>query len=358
MVNPFIPEYLVGRETELQQVSQILANDGDLMIAGIPGNGRRSLIRWAAQHVGARVLELDCLRAISSSRFLELLAEGLTEVFSTPAELGLIQHQTTNHPIVLELSPSRQPRLVWHASGQEEWLVLDALLTLLQVIAEVLECRVVLMLRNFPHIRSWDRSGQWEDYLRQEVKRQSRVSYVLIATVPEIWADDSQLQVITLPPLYRSDLQTWILEVMASQGLQFEADSQALELFLNYIQGHLGEAVSLAHRIWLDSRTTGLIQADHVHRNALALVEDLSLTFESMLLLLPPIQARVLECLALDPTDSPHARDYIQKHQLSRGGGLQGALSGLEQKGLIYGPKYGYCVSMPLLAFWLKHRIA
>jgi hypothetical protein len=87
-------------------------------------------------------------------------------------------------------------------------------------------------------------------------------------------------------------------------------------------------------------------------------VEDLSLTFESLLLLLPPIQARVLESLALDPTDSPHSRDYIEKHQLSRGGGLQGALAGLEQKGLVYGSKYGYRIAMPLLGFWLKHRLS
>ncbi|MEB3310972.1 MAG: hypothetical protein VKJ02_12125 [Snowella sp.] len=73
---------------------------------------------------------------------------------------------------------------------------------------------------------------------------------------------------------------------------------------------------------------------------------------------MPPIQARVLESLASDPTDSPHAKDYIRKHQLSKGGGLQGALLGLEQKGLIYGPKLGYRVAWPLLAFWLKQRLS
>ena len=87
-------------------------------------------------------------------------------------------------------------------------------------------------------------------------------------------------------------------------------------------------------------------------------MEDLSLTFESLILLLPPSQVRVLESLALDPTDSPHSRDYIQKHQLSRGGGLQGALASLEQKGLVYGPDYGYRMTMPLLAFWLKYHLA
>jgi hypothetical protein len=66
---------------------------------------------------------------------------------------------------------------------------------------------------------------------------------------------------------------------------------------------------------------------------------------------------RVLESLALDPTDSPHAREYIQKHHLSRGGGLQGALASLEQKGLVYGASHHYKIALPLLAFWLKYRL-
>jgi hypothetical protein len=356
--NPFVPQYLVGRQAELQQVSQILAQDGDLMVAGIPGNGRRTLVRWAAQQIGARVLEIDCLRAINSSRFLELIAEGLLDVFSTPDELRLVQRWSIKQPLILEQSLTRRARLVWHFPQKEEWEVLQALLALLQVMAEASSCRVVLVFQNFSHIHSWDRAGKWENYLRQEVNQESLVSYVLIATVPEPWAYDSNLQIITLPPLQREALQCWIVEAMRAEGLHFEANSQALNLFLNYVQGHLGDAITLARRVWLDCRPSDLIQAHHVHRSALALAEDLSLTFESLLLLLPAIQGRVLESLALDPTDSPQARSYIQKHQLSRGGGLQGALASLEQKGMIYGAKYGYRVAMPLLAFWLKHRIA
>ncbi|WP_421658102.1 hypothetical protein [Leptothermofonsia sp. ETS-13] len=67
---------------------------------------------------------------------------------------------------------------------------------------------------------------------------------------------------------------------------------------------------------------------------------------------------RVLESLALDPTDSPHSREYIQKHRLSRGGGLQGALASLQQKGLVYGPEYHYRITLPLLALWLRHQLA
>lgn len=366
IANPFVPQYLVGREQELQQVSQILSVDGDLLIAGVPGSGRRSLIRWAAKKLGARVLEIDCLRATDGARFLRLLAESLMNVFAAPAEVMLIEREITEHPLNLEELPDGRYHLVWHLNSGGEWSLFQTLLHLPQVMAQKLDCRVVIVLRNFPHIRSWDKEGKWEAYLRQEIALHTHVSYALIATVAEPWMQDTSLQVVSLAPLPDAELRIWIETVMMSEQLQFDQDSQAITLFLSYVQGHLGDAIALARRIWLDcrischqtsSQQTGLIQAHHVYRSTLALMEDLSITFESLILLLPPTQVKVLESLALDPTDSPHSREYIQKHQLSRGGSLQGALASLEHKGLVYGHKYGYRIALPLLIFWLKHRI-
>lgn len=355
VANPFNPVNLVGRQAELQQISQVLTDDGDLLIVGVPGSGRRTLIRHAAQQVGARIIEIDCLRATHSSRFLNLLAEGILGAFEAPAEVALIQKWSEHHPIVLEQVADGRSRLVWHASGKEEWALFQSLLTLPQRLAEWLGCRVVIVFQNFPHIRSWDRSEQWENYLRQEIQQQSQVSYALIATVAESWVQQSDMQVVLLGPLQQEDVAAWLVEAMAAQNIKLEP--QALDLFLNYVQGDLGTAITLARRLWLDHKIA-ILQSHQIYHSTLALVQDLSLTFESLLMLLPSSQVRVLESLALDPTDSPHSREYIQKHHLSRGGGLQGALASLQQKGLVYGAEYGYQITMPLLAFWLKYRLA
>jgi len=396
MLNSLLnPQRLVGRETELSKIHQILTKDDDFLLVGAPGIGRRTLIRAAAQKIGARVLEIDCLRTTDTNRFLRLLADSLLEVFSSTEELALIQQWSNQHPFVLEQN-SHRPRLVWHGVSGKEWQLFQILLALPQLLAEWLDCRVVIVFLNFPHIRSWDRKGKWEDYLRQEIQQQSRVSYALVATVAEPWAQQSDLHIISLPPLDDQVMRDWIVPAMRAEGLQFNPDTQALDLFLSIVQGHTGDAISLARRIWLDrhvflnaqtdwktSSKLGTIEADtgamgrdvivkdltvsavedvieshHVHRSTLALVEDLSTTFESLILLLPPSQVRVLESLALDPTDKPQAREYIQKHQLTRGGGLQGALASLEQKGLLYGPQYGYRVALPFLAFWLRQRLS
>ncbi|OLP20216.1 hypothetical protein BST81_01400 [Leptolyngbya sp. 'hensonii'] len=364
--NPFEPHSLIGRQGELQQLSQILAEDGDVLIAGVPGIGRRTLIRAAAYQVGARVLEIDCLRATDPIRFLTLLAESLMTVFSQEQELTIIQQWIAHQPLGLEQRPGEALQLTWNLFAGGEWTLFQILLSLPQHLAEVLDCRVVMVFQNFPHIRSWDRHGKWEAYLRQEIQCQSRVSYALIATIAESWVQDSTLQVLSLAPLADQDLWDWVESTLALKGLTFDPEGQALQLFLSFVQGHFGDALALLRRICLNRRMgdslqsmgAGLIQAHQVYQSALELVEDLSVTFESLILLLPPSQVRVLESLALDPTDSPHSREYIRRHQLSRGGGLQGALTSLEQKGLVYGPKHGYRIALPMLAFWLKYRLA
>ncbi|MEB3292869.1 MAG: ATP-binding protein [Synechococcales bacterium] len=367
--NPFLPHQLIGRQTVLDQVSQIFAQDEDLLVTGVPGMGRRTLIRAAARQCGARVIEIDCLRATHYQRFLELLAEGIIQTFSSAAELSFIQTWSQAYPLILETSQTGPAKLVWEFAKEQEWQLFQALISLPQTLAEWLDCRVVLMVQNFPHLRSWDRQGKWEHYLQQEIQQQTRVSYVIIATVVEQWKASIPLQEIFLPPLPGAELATWLVEAMAIAGLTLEPS--AISLFLSYVQGHFGTAIALARRLWLDdlagrdSKTTppslqplSLVRSHQVYRSASTLVEDLSLTFESLILLLPNTQVRVLESLALDPTESPHAKDYIKKHHLSRGGTLQGALASLEQKGLIYGAEQNYRLALPLLGFWLKHRLS
>ncbi|MBE9136355.1 ATP-binding protein [Nodosilinea sp. LEGE 07088] len=363
MATMFVSQSLVCREAELQQICTLLRQDRDFVVTGISGSGRRTLIRRAARQVGSRCLEIDFLRCRNAGQFLRFLADGLIHTFSEPDELAQIQQWSLDQPLTLDKTLSSQGRLVWPIPSGKDWALFEGLLALPQQLAEGLDCQVVIIFHNFPHIRSWDRQGKWETHLRQEIERQSRVSYALVATVAEPWMLASQLPVISLAPLSDEELHPWIISSMATAGLKFDPDSRALELYLRYVQGHMKDAITLAQRIWLDYHAVnpqpanGLIQAHQVHSSILSLIQDISVTFEALLLLLPPTQARVLESLALDPTDSPQASAYIKKHQLSRGGGLQGALNSLEQKGLIYGPQFSYRIALPFLNFWLNQRL-
>ncbi|MBE9028202.1 ATP-binding protein [filamentous cyanobacterium LEGE 11480] len=350
---PFPTNHIIGRQSELKQACQILSADGDMLLAGVPGIGRKTLIRTAAAACHTKVIEIDCLKATSYQRFLNLMAMAFTRGFDSPRERRCIA-QWSQAP--LQFDPHRCPQLTWGSAPN--WEIFQLLLALPQLIAETLNYRVVLVLQNFPHLRSWDKQQQWATQLKHQIHIQPRVSYTLIATVAESSGAHPEMSVLSLKPLAHGIMTKWFTQSFETTGIIVAAD--AATQFAHYVQGNFGEAIALAQRIRLEHQTQPAqttIQRPAIHTSAIKLVEDLAVTFESLILLLPPTQIRVLESLALDPTDRPHAQEYRSKHDLSRGGTLQGALSSLIQKGLIYDAEENYRVALPLLALWLKHRL-
>ncbi len=167
--------------------------------------------------------------------------------------------------------------------------------------AEWLNCRVVIAFLNFPHIRSWDRSNKWQSYLLKEIQEQTRVSYTLIATVAESWMQHSNLQAVLLGPMKQDDLQPWIVDRLAVDGLQFDSESGALKLFLDYIHGHVGDAIALARRIWLDHLAT-------FHVGSGKKAEREKETRE---------QGKTSKLKALLPLSTPHSPLPISRHLLA-----------------------------------------
>ena len=364
------PLELIGRPAEFQRIVQVLADDGDLLIAGVPGCGRRTLVRRAAQEVGAMVLEVDCIRATDGERFVQLLCEAISLLFQSAAAVALVQKWIASacEFFVFNIEDGTRLRLLRKKSSpqasvsQEQlWQAFEILLQLLQLLAESLGKRLVLILQSFPHIRSWDRNGVWEATLRRKIKHSSEVSYVLIATIAETsnHLDETTypLETVHLAPLADDVLAVWAREVLHREGLTFDSRSPALEIFLDAVQGHFGDAMAVIRRLTTLRQHDGLISHQQLQQAIQGLLKDLSIVFESLLMLLPASQVQLLECLALDPTEKPQSREYIHKHGLSRGGSLQGALTGLQHKGLIYGSQQGYRLALPLLALWIRQRL-
>lgn len=351
---------LIGRSAEFQRIVEVLAQDGDVLIAGVPGSGRRTLVRSAAKEVGAIILEIDCIRAGDGERFLQLLAEAVSQNFQPAQVKNWVNTKAREYFVFNPDETTGKLKLIRSLNLKQLWQAFELLLKLPQQLAEADSKRVVLILHTFPHIRSWDKNGEWEATLRREIKAQTFVSYVLVATIAEVTnaeENDYPLETLKLAPLVRDVIAVWAREILHTQGLTFDSRSKALQLFLDAVQGHIGDAMALIRRIQSVRRPDGLVTEKAVHDAIQGLLKDLSITFESLLMLLPPNQVHLLEALACDPTEKPQSREYIQKHGLSRGGSLQGALMGLQHKGLIYGAEQGYKLALPLLALWLKQRL-
>ncbi|MDJ0719542.1 MAG: ATP-binding protein [Prochloraceae cyanobacterium] len=351
---------IFGRQAQFQQITQALARDADLLIAGVPGSGRRTLVRRAVKEVGAKILDIDCVRATNSQRFLQLLCEGMNKTFKSAASHEVVEQWLSEEGAELfeRIEKAKfKPKFV--ALQEQQWLAYKLLLQLPQLVAKTIGRQMVIILHGFPHIRNWDRQGTWEAFLRKEIKHQTEVSYVLVATIGEISSqEDLYLEIVQLTPLADEVVAAWAQEVLRKEGLTFNPRSNSLKLFLDAVQGHIGDASSLLKRLTTLRVEKGLINSEDVEQTIQEILSNLSTTFESLLTLLPANQAHLLECLAIDPTEKPQSKEYINRHYLSRGGSLQGAIAGLQNKGLIYGAELGYKIALPLFALWLRQRLS
>ena len=391
---------LRGRSEQLKAISEAIDSDTDLVVAGPPGSGRHFIVGLAVEKAQqkSKSVEVDCLGATSRADFTELLCSAINHSFEE--ELGALPLKDSLQDWLLSQS---QTNLYIKESGQlcirfkqdscqnyidSEW---RNLLQVLKKIAQAHNLRVLLIFRNFTHIRTWEKEEIWELALRQEVKDIEEILYILIGTIGELQEDQYRLKdhllkdrekgtkseavkqlrerlctsykSIRLGPLADSDLEEFIDAKLTAAHMRLSSLNSVREHFLKLVDGSLGCAVMLLERIMeIYENEDKEDQIKEIMKSELnkaigSLLKEQADVYETILLMLPPRQAKLLMCLALDPTDKPHSRNYIQKHHLDKGGTTQGALLGLQKKGLIHHQESQvYKLTLPLLNLWIHQR--
>ena len=384
-------EHLVlrGRKEALQKIITAIESDIDLLIAGPPGSGRDFLVQVAARQ--NLLFEIDCLQATNPIGFIELL-------FTAIHLSGLLQEDLQTREILRSwLSEQSSAGYILTDTGELCWLTnyqpdsldseLETLLKFIQRLAEIKDNRALLVFKNFTHIRAWGPEEVWELRLRQQINELSRVLYILVGTIGELKDDERRLfspsrdqkdqeisslrkslqhsfETVELFPLEDDIITSFADAELSNAGLRFDPLDNGLDRFLKTVLGSFGDAVMLINRlVYLHapqlrekSDEHVLLGVKDVEDATVSLIADLNIMCETLLLMLPSKQAKLLTCLALDPTDKPHSRKYIEKHNLYKGGAIQGALSGLQQKGLIYDASQNYRLTHPLLSLWIQQR--
>jgi hypothetical protein len=361
---------LVGRQNELNEIITTIQNDDDFLITGAPGIGRSPLVKKASEESNARQLIIDCFRSSNGQEFIDLLIDEIYQSFSEDWNLVnkvlLDSNEEDSTFLISSLSTKENKvRLSENMSQSMQEKAFQLAVSSLQRLVEETSGRAVIVFKRFYNIRSWDRQGYWEKFLRKKIHMDAKVSYVILGTIAEAKteeeeeatrSDDERIKVIKLKPLTRGVLTAWARRALENHNLKFSLADGALDLFLDTVQGHIGEARTLVNYIVsVDIQNPEReIRKDDVHQALSNLVKDFSVVFESLLLMLPYAQLQLLECLAVEPTSKPHGKEYRVKYGLARGGTLQAALKGLQQKGLIYDSDDKYQLTLPLFSHWLR----
>jgi hypothetical protein len=238
MSRPLLPQGFVDRADLRGDLVEVLIAKSHCLVTGVPGSGRRTLVRAAAQQIEMRLLEIDCLRTTSPKQFLQVFGNVITQTFTDAKSFALIQAWSLEHSVTLESLTPGGARFVWHVASGQEWQLLNPLLDLPQQLSQALECPIGVVLQNVAHIRSWDRQGRWETGLAKVIEQQGQVSYILVTAMAEDWGKTSSLRTIALPPLSHDELRPWLIAEMEAAGLRLDPDTHPTDLFLSYLQGH------------------------------------------------------------------------------------------------------------------------
>ena len=216
-------------------------------------------------------------------------------MFRASNELAQIYQWSQGQPLTVNQALGNRVRIALPTATSKEWVLFESVLSLPQYLfsggAWLPGSLDLSQLCPHSQLGPPAKVGD-SSFTRDSVP--SRVSYALVATVAEPWMSERSCCPIFLAPLSDHELKPWITNSMATAGLDFDREDQSLALFLDYAQGHINDAIALAQRIWFECHVVhrddkpGVIQSYHVHGAMLSLVQDLSVTFEALLLLLPP----------------------------------------------------------------------
>lgn len=359
------PIEMVGRQDELNEIIRTLKNDEDLYLTGAPGSGRYSLIRQASKEVNAALLPINCVRARDGASFVRLFIREIFCSFGVKHRNLILQkliciNSSCQDDIFIVRDREDVPILMNGNLDKESlWLVFNHVISSIQEIINDVGGRSVILLNQFSHIRSWDRTGKWEEFLTDKVKCDPGVSYIILGTVAEEYSNlivnnDNSIKLLELRPLPRHIIMAWARQELHLNHLSFDFMDGAHDLFLEIVQGHIGDARIILSQLILICKPNEEIKSAKLRQALDNILKDFSAIFETLLFMLPYSQLQLIECFAVESTKKPHKKDYREKYGLSKGGTLQAALKGLQQKGLIYGAEYGHQLTLPIFSYWIR----
>lgn len=375
-----------SRIDELYSIVRNVREDNDLLITGVPGSGRYTLVKRATKAIRAKLIEVDCIKATSRIDFINLLIKSIykgfcknyediitQKLFDLPVDRELFGLCPVGNISVIQLLPT-----IKDVEETSLWKIFDFVVQLPGLIIENSDERAVVILKQISHIRSWDRGKnlkhRWERHLRDKLNQDPKVSYIILETIAELeeielenkdedgkvfYKDklfsNAPIKVIELKSISDNALAYLIDKILDKNNLTLSKN--ALEKVLDSVQGHLGSAETLVKRLRLMYQPGTKINEYQVQDALNSVLKDLSTVFESLLLMLPASQLQLIECLAIEPTPKPHSKEYRDKYGLARGGTLQGAVKGLQQKGLIYDAEENFQLTLPFFAMWIRSNL-
>jgi uncharacterized protein len=238
-------------------------------------------------------------------------------------------------------------------------LLLDDLLEGLYTYATTKKLKICIALDEFQEITELPESKKIEGILRSHIQIQRDIGYFFVGSRRRILNDmfsnksrafyKSAFSYV-LREIPDGDFSSYIVKKFKDTGKKCTPET-ALEIY-DKVRGYPYYVQKLASIAW--DLTTKQCAPDLVGSASRTMLRMEAADFEGIWSGLTLIQRSLLKAIAQEPTPSPYAREFLERHRLSVGG-TQKAMSILLSRDLIEKDQENkYRLTDPVMGAWLK----
>jgi uncharacterized protein len=376
--NPFtfgdlaLDEAFTDREQELAELVSDMRNGQNVLVYAPRRYGKSSLMMRAAQDAQRRKVLVgycDLMRTPTKERFAAALAKTIYADMTSPVGQALERAANLFRGLrvlpTIEVDPTDGSLRFTFQAGRRRSDIDDTIERLLELPAELAverKRRAVMVFDEFQEVLTLDR--RFPNLMRSVFQAQPEVGHVYLGSrrhlLEQIFNDRNE-------PFWRSAKRIEIgmiapVKFAAFIRTRFEQgdrqiSDEALERLLAASHGHPYATQELAYFVWEASTGAGKATAETVEIGLERVIrsEDshLSELWESA----TPPQRLLIVALAEEPTASPYAAEYHERHELPNTPSLQRALEALIRREVAgRAAEDAYTLVEPFLAEWVRRE--
>jgi AAA+ ATPase superfamily predicted ATPase len=377
-VNPFtfgdlaLDEAFTDREEELGELISDMRNGQNVLVYAPRRYGKSSLVMRAAQEAQRRRVLIgycDLMRTPTKEKFAAALAKTIYADIASPAGHALERAANLFRGLrvvpTMEVDPADGSLRFSFQSARRRSDIDDTIERLLELPAELAverKRRAVLIFDEFQEVLTLDK--HFPNLMRSVFQAQPEVGHVYLGSRRHVlerifsdrnepfWRSAKRMEIGMIPPIKFAPFIRARFE-----EAQRRISDEALARLLAASHGHPYATQELAYFVW-EAASAGQGATIESVEQALERVirsEDshLSQVWESA----TPPQRLLMLALAEEPTPSPYAAAYHERHELPNNPSLQTALDALIRREIVgRDHREEYVVVEPFLVEWLRRE--
>lgn len=354
------------RDQEMEDLLRYAKNGDNTVLLSPRRYGKSSLIAMVLERLekeGFTTVYVDLFPVTSEQDFISRFSTAIFKGIGSGADprtigekfLSLFKKMIPT----IEVTPDGYTFSVKFDRTMETGLLLDDLLEGLYTYATSKKLTTCIALDEFQEITELSESRKIEGILRSHIQRHRDIAYFFIGSRRRILKDMFSNKgrpfyksafSYALKEIPKDDFSSYIVKKFKDTGKSCPKET-ALEIY-NSIRGYPYYVQKLASIAW--DLTARQCTTDTVRAAFRILLPMEAQDFEGIWSGLTLIQRGLLKALAQEPTISPYAREFLERHRLSVGG-TQRAMNGLLSRDLIErDDKNIYRLTDPVMGVWLK----